>query len=245
MDYKNLAEVPSELAEFYFEEVVSELTGNTSTVFDIDPETGDEIQYQSPNRKDVIYLRRVSFGETKSLSDLERVIALGKTDRVAEKFSQMVANNHTQKFFEDYHEFLETHAAWVEHRDSFIPVENPDESLTTFDDAEPVAPNRYTPNAEAVLLPYLIAGFKGKRDKAMETVTVEVDGLVYNGDETSQNRMVRAIVVLTGSQKVPWTLADNTTVEVTQTQLKKALVKAGQIQAAMWVNPHRKTKDPK
>jgi len=72
----------------------------------------------------------------------------------------------------------------------------------------------------------------------MSNLSVTVGDLVFDGDETSQNRMVRAITVLVGDQQVPWTLADNTVAMVTQTELKKALIAAGVAQSGMWKNPN-------
>jgi hypothetical protein len=58
-------------------------------------------------------------------------------------------------------------------------------------------------------------------------------------DETSQDRMVRAIVALqaTGTPSVVWVLADNSTVQATAAELAEALALAGAAQAALWVAP--------
>jgi hypothetical protein len=78
--------------------------------------------------------------------------------------------------------------------------------------------------------------FKVQRAKDVERITVEVDGMVFDGDETSQNRMARAVVALNAASvtSTMWTLSDNSSVEVTVVQLAQALVKSGQAQTSIW-----------
>lgn len=81
--------------------------------------------------------------------------------------------------------------------------------------------------------------WKIQRDIKVSNIKVTVDDMVFDGDETSQNRMTRAITALVAAN-VPstmWTLADNTSVEVTVEQLQKALVAAGLAQTAIWAAP--------
>ena len=77
---------------------------------------------------------------------------------------------------------------------------------------------------------------KEAREKKVERIVVEVAGLKFDGDETSQNRMARTIVAMqtSGTVTLPWTLADNTVAVVTQTQLSEALLRAGMEQSSMW-----------
>jgi hypothetical protein len=62
-------------------------------------------------------------------------------------------------------------------------------------------------------------------------------GNMFDGDETSQTRMARAIIALsTGlAPSVAWVLADNSVIQATAAELTEALVLAGQAQAALWV----------
>lgn len=62
-------------------------------------------------------------------------------------------------------------------------------------------------------------------------------GKEFDGDETSQNRMNRAITVLreTGRPSAPWTLADNTQADVTLAEFIEALALAGAAQSDLWV----------
>lgn len=84
---------------------------------------------------------------------------------------------------------------------------------------------------------------KALRAEAVSRITVEVDGMVFDGDETAQDRMARAITMfqannLPADTVTPWVLADNTIAEVTVAQLSKALLLAGQAQTALWTIPY-------
>jgi hypothetical protein len=79
---------------------------------------------------------------------------------------------------------------------------------------------------------------KAARKTAVEIIKVNTTaGNTFYGDETSQTRMSRAILVLsTGyAPTVPWVLADNTVIQADVAELTEALARAGQAQAALWV----------
>ena len=62
-------------------------------------------------------------------------------------------------------------------------------------------------------------------------------GNTFDGDETSQTRMSRAILVLStgAAHSVPWVLADNTVIQATAAELTEAMALAGAEQARLWV----------
>jgi hypothetical protein len=70
--------------------------------------------------------------------------------------------------------------------------------------------------------------------RAIETMRVEVNGIGYDGDETSQTRMGRAIQVLVGDEPITWRMYDNSEVVITQTELGKAMRAAGIKQTELW-----------
>lgn len=79
---------------------------------------------------------------------------------------------------------------------------------------------------------------KAERQLAVDQIKVTTQaGNTFDGDETSQTRMSRAIIALsTGlAPSVTWVLADNTTIQATAAELTEALVLAGQAQAALWI----------
>lgn len=84
---------------------------------------------------------------------------------------------------------------------------------------------------------------KAERSDAVSRITVEVDGMIFDGDEKSQDRMSRAITMFTSSglpadTTTAWVLADNTVAQVTIDQLTQALLLAGQKQSELWVKPY-------
>lgn len=86
---------------------------------------------------------------------------------------------------------------------------------------------------------------KATRATKVGSLTVTVDGMVFDADETSQNRMSR---VVSGAQALGvdlntttqiWVLADNTIAQPTVAQLAQALKLAGQKQSELWVLPYQ------
>lgn len=78
---------------------------------------------------------------------------------------------------------------------------------------------------------------KQNRAKLVDEIVVTIStNKTFDGDEVSQNRMVRAIIALEdlGNTTIKWTLADNTTVQVTRAELKEALLLAGTAQSELW-----------
>ncbi len=86
---------------------------------------------------------------------------------------------------------------------------------------------------------------KAERATQVGRLTVTVDGMVFDADETSQNRMSR---VVAGAQALGvdlntttqiWVLADNTVATPTVAQLAQALKLAGEAQTALWTVPYQ------
>ena len=85
---------------------------------------------------------------------------------------------------------------------------------------------------------------KEERAQAVSNITVEVDGMVFDGNEASQSRMGRTIAAAVAlgldleTEKRTWVLADNSVVEVTIAQLAQVLKLAGDAQTALWIVPY-------
>lgn len=77
---------------------------------------------------------------------------------------------------------------------------------------------------------------KQARQAAVDAITVVVNEKVFDGDETSQTRMSRAIIGMqaTGRPTINWTLADNSTTQATLAELTEALCLAGAKQGELW-----------
>lgn len=80
---------------------------------------------------------------------------------------------------------------------------------------------------------------KDKRSEAVANIKVTVGDKTFDGDENSQTRMARAILIAqaTGLTSTAWTLADNSVSEVSVPELTQALALAGQRQAELWPLP--------
>jgi len=77
--------------------------------------------------------------------------------------------------------------------------------------------------------------WKAERQERVDAITVEVDGMVFDGDEISQNRMARSVTASASLDEMTyWTLHDNSVVQVTAQQLKTACRLAGEAQTAIW-----------
>ena len=77
--------------------------------------------------------------------------------------------------------------------------------------------------------------WKTERQARVNTITVEVDGFIFDGDEVSQNRMARAVTAADQlTDTTPWTLHDNSVVLVTAQQLKTACRLASEAQTLIW-----------
>lgn len=109
---------------------------------------------------------------------------------------------------------------------------------------EDYEPGKYTYENGFVLVPVTVRKtleeLKAERQAAVNAITVTVDGLVFDGDEVSQTRMARAIVVMQAASipTISWVMHDNTVQTVTVSQLTQALAAAGAEQARLWVAPY-------
>jgi biopolymer transport protein ExbD len=84
---------------------------------------------------------------------------------------------------------------------------------------------------------------KAERAAAVASITVEVDGMVFDGDEKAQERMARTVTAATATgasmdETTVWVLHDNTVATVTVRQLATALRMAGEAQTALWTVPY-------
>lgn len=80
---------------------------------------------------------------------------------------------------------------------------------------------------------------KMRRTESVARIRVTTaSGKVFDGDETSQTRMARAVVALqaAGQSETTWVLADNTPATVTLAELAEALALAGAEQTRLWVS---------
>ena len=69
---------------------------------------------------------------------------------------------------------------------------------------------------------------KRLKQEALASITVEVNGKVFDGNETARNNMLASIQAsqLLNIESTYWKLADNSVQEVTAEEIKEALAKA-------------------
>ena len=86
----------------------------------------------------------------------------------------------------------------------------------------------------------LLEQAKAERAAAVAALTVEVDGMVFDGDEKAQERMARAVLMAESPEETTeWVLADSSVAVVTAEQLRRACRAAGKAQGALWVVPYK------
>lgn len=87
--------------------------------------------------------------------------------------------------------------------------------------------------AEQALAAY--EAWKVERQARVDAMVVEVDGLVFDGNEISTRRMADVIAAADDlADATEWTLADNGVAVVTIRQLKAALRLATEARTAIW-----------
>lgn len=101
---------------------------------------------------------------------------------------------------------------------------------------------------EAELAEQALKQAKTERAAAVAALTVEVDGMVFDGDEKAQERMARTVTAATSTgasmdDTTVWVLHDNTVATVTIRQLATALRMAGEAQTALWTIPYTTNKN--
>lgn len=92
---------------------------------------------------------------------------------------------------------------------------------------------------------------KKQRTQAVSKIKVQVDGMLFDGDQISQDRMSRTISAAQAqgvdfnTTTRTWVLADNTVQNPTIAQLAKALRLAGDEQTLLWTIPYAKDESTK
>lgn len=94
-------------------------------------------------------------------------------------------------------------------------------------------------NIDVARVAETIALAKVERATAVASITVEVDGMIFDGDEKAQERMARAVTLADSPEETTeWVLHDNTVAMVTAEQLRKACKLAGKTQTILWTKPY-------
>jgi len=81
----------------------------------------------------------------------------------------------------------------------------------------------------------IIAEWKQDRQQKVDNIEVTYNNVVYQGDETSQTRITKAITALPDdTTTVDWIAKDNSVQSLTRIDLKAILLDAGTQQSKIW-----------
>ena len=117
-----------------------------------------------------------------------------------------------------------------------ITLEDFQSILAAWEAAHAIATAPPPPPTPTELATQARSAAKAVRAAAVVAITVTVGSKLFDGDETSQTRMARAIIGMQAANAptINWTLANNESMSVTIAELTEALILAGQEQAALW-----------
>lgn len=76
--------------------------------------------------------------------------------------------------------------------------------------------------------------WKAERQSKVDNIEVELNGVVYQGDETSQTRVARAVSAMEDTDTTMWVAKDNSVNELSKADLKYILKEAGIKQTLIW-----------
>lgn len=114
-----------------------------------------------------------------------------------------------------------------------LDIENP--ILNYIEKEDGTIEARFRELLELELLPFTVKEKKELRTLLVANIEVEYNGIVYQGDETSQDRMSRAINGLPDdTTTISWKAKDNSSQELTRLDLKEILFLAGQEHTRIW-----------
>ena len=81
---------------------------------------------------------------------------------------------------------------------------------------------------------YTKENFKKLREELVGKIEIVYENNLYQGDETSQSRMSRAVTGMNEADTIRWKTSDNKEVILTKTDLAEILRLAGQEQTRIW-----------
>lgn len=76
--------------------------------------------------------------------------------------------------------------------------------------------------------------WKAERQSKVDNIEVELNSVIYQGDETSQTRLSRAVSVMEDTDTTMWVAKDNSVNELSKADLKYILREAGIKQTLIW-----------
>ncbi|MGI2024866.1 DUF4376 domain-containing protein [Shewanella glacialipiscicola] len=185
--------------------------------------------------------------ESKQLTDVILVTRLHAANpemhHVIDKFIELYAITLQWDWFTQYQSWI-AHKADAEMDAPELALGSQDQAIEQplFAETEPARPELKT--IEQYRAEILIDGvsideylFRTQRAAAVKSITVEVDGLIFDGHEEAQRRMLSAMHISeeVGLTSTIWRLADNTEVVVTVDQIRQAHALSIIEQGKLWI----------
>jgi hypothetical protein len=173
----------------------------------------------------------------RSFEDVRLLVEQNAPYKILELFAEEASQSEQWQFAHEYIKYLEQ-LAKAEAHNADLPVISKDEDGNDVL-AEPIplpAPPVKPPvkSVEDVLTNHRRSLFKASRTEKIADITVEVDGMVFDGDEKSTDRMNQRIQIMSDTDTYNWTLANNEVKAVTKSQLFSAFKLAVEAQSNLW-----------
>lgn len=127
---------------------------------------------------------------------------------------------------------------FTDNKGSFYSGNNVFEGMTEITEKAYKAIFVVPPPTEAELAEQIRATFKAARQTLLDNLEITHDGVIYQADEVSQDRMARAIVAMEtfpAETTINWVAKDNSIHSLTRADLQAMLGLAGIAQANIWV----------
>ena len=242
--FESMNDVPEPIKSFYTEVIRNEpvvdeegkpvTTQEPYTYIDIDGNEQEGLK-TVPVMQDVPYVELLERPQSATEDLLLRV-----APKACITFANFVAQTEQWEFYDKYMEWLDaepvepsqegyTEEEYVDAVDAY------NTSMEAYKASEPVKPPLRTVDEIMESSGLSDKTRKEARDEAVSKITVEVDGMLFDGDEISQNRMARAVATGNAGDTTYWKLANNDVVLVSWEQLKQALKLAGNAQTTIWM----------
>lgn len=173
----------------------------------------------------------------KTAKDIEYLISINKPLCVIEQFAKLVSEGEQWQFALNYIQYLRSFSLAVSHNETLIALgkDEDDGDILVNHMPLPVAPIRPpVKSVDDVLSPFKREIFKIKRSKAISNIQVEVDGMIFDGDEASTTRISHRVLVMSDTDVYNWTLANNDVAPVTKEQLSRVFKLAIEEQSKLW-----------
>lgn len=235
MKYSKLSEVPEQVREFYVETPIYIDTGASTFVKDEYTDGGgnSSVGVDMVGLTDVDMVVTLKFRPTtKLLSDLTSFIMNGADDGVLDMVMDEVITGIRWSYFDKFTTYYKMLLDTKEYNKS-----NPDNLKSLPEEPIKQTVEEIRNDLIEVTNPYRHSRYKVDRGEAVDNLLIEVDGHVLDGNEVSQDRMVRAITILRMKPEgttTHWKLADNSIVELNLDQFERALEKAAVGLSEIW-----------